>query len=88
MQMYVLLTFRCHKHSEICLKSIIEIIRTIYAEVKLIESIPLPEHIEVMYEPLEELSTCIYFQKSIDQFTSDDIKVIIIIIIILILSIH
>lgn len=58
-----------------CLKSISEIIRMLYDEVKLLESNKLFEHIECMYEPLEDLSTCIYFQKDIDEFTSDDIKV-------------
>lgn len=37
--------------------------------------VSIPEHIEAMYEPLEELSTCIYFQKNINEFSSDDIKV-------------
>lgn len=66
---------RCQKHVEICLKAIIEIIRTIYAEVKILESISLPEHVDVLYEPLEDISTCIYFQKTAEEFTSDDIKV-------------
>lgn len=52
-----------------------EIIRILYDEVKRLELILLPNHIESMYEPLEELTTCIYFQRNIDEFTSDDIKV-------------
>lgn len=58
-----------------CLELISEIIQNIYGEVKLLESIALPEHIELMYEPLEDLSSSVYFQKNISEFTSDDIKV-------------
>lgn len=58
-----------------CLESIIELIQLIYADVKEIERIRLPEHIERNYQPLEELNDCIYFQKNINDLSSDDLKV-------------
>lgn len=58
-----------------CLESIIKIIRLIYNEVLLMERIRLADHIELKYQPLEELDDCVYFQRNIDEFTVDDIKV-------------
>lgn len=52
-----------------------EIVRILYDEVKRLESILLPNHVESLYEPLEELTTCIYFQRSIEELSCDDIKV-------------
>lgn len=42
---------------------------------KLLESIKLPDDIECIYEPLEDLETCIYFQNNINTYTDEDLKV-------------
>lgn len=63
---------RLHDHNEIFFKSFKEIIHILYAEVKILESISLPDYVEIMYESLEELPDCIYSEKN----TIDHLKVI------------
>lgn len=49
---------RLYGRSQIYLKSITEIIRIIYAQVRTLESHSLPDIAEILYEPLEELPAC------------------------------
>lgn len=53
----------------------IKLIQLIYNEVQSLERLPLPEHVEAKYQPLEDLSECIYFQRNVADFGADDIKV-------------
>lgn len=53
----------------------IEIIRIVYAEVKLLELISIPEHMESVYDPLDELSNCIHFQENNVILSNDTFKV-------------
>lgn len=39
------------------------------------ERIRLPEQIESKYQPMEDLSDCVYFQRNAAEYTADDIKV-------------
>lgn len=58
-----------------CLESTIKIIRLIYDEVLSLERIRFAKHIESKYQPLEDLSDCVYFQRNVAEFNVDDIKV-------------
>ncbi|XP_031639004.1 uncharacterized protein LOC116351090 isoform X2 [Contarinia nasturtii] len=62
-----------YKKGQICLNTIIDLLHILYAEVKMLESIQLPDYTEMLYDPLEELSDCIYFQNS-ELFSSDHLK--------------
>lgn len=56
---------RYSKQGQICVNMIVDVIRILYTEIKVLEAIHLPDYIEMIYEPLEdELSDCIYFQNS------------------------
>lgn len=43
----------------------------------MLDSIKLPEHIEIEYQPLEDLSSCVYFQENTETVTKEHLKVLI-----------
>lgn len=57
------------------MKAITEVIQITYDEVKKLELISIPIHIENIYEPLGKLSDCTMFQNDVETLTSDHIKV-------------
>lgn len=58
-----------------CLNIIIEVNSLIYNEIKYLETINLPSHVENYYESLQELNGCVYFQNELTEATASDIKV-------------
>ncbi|XP_055323176.1 uncharacterized protein LOC129578502 isoform X2 [Sitodiplosis mosellana] len=68
------LSSRLHDRSQIYLKSITEIIRILYAQIRILESVSLPDIVEIMYEPLEELPVRMKFPENIEVFTTDHLK--------------
>lgn len=77
----LIIYFCCHNFSnddemlKNCIKNVIEIIKLIYEDTKYLERIKLPTDVEEMYQPLEDLSNCEYFQKNLDDSSTQDIKV-------------
>lgn len=58
-----------------CVRSMLNIVRIIYDDVKRLEAIELPPKIEELYEPLGDMNDCIYFQRDVHDFGNADIKV-------------
>lgn len=59
-----------------CNINLIDIIKRIYEDTKYLERTKLPTQVEEIYQPLEDLSNCEYFQKKIEDFSAQDVKVI------------
>lgn len=66
---------RLHDRSQIFVKSITEIIRILYAQVRTLESHSLPDMAEILYEPLEELPVCMN-PNGREVLTTDHLKVV------------
>lgn len=63
------------KLAQNCIHSIIEISKIIFEVAKSLEESMLPPRIASLYEPLDDLDGCSYFERNIEEFSTKDIKV-------------
>lgn len=58
-----------------CIQSIVDISKLIFTVTKTLEATTLPPHIAELYQPLDDLEGCTYFERDINEFTTNDFKV-------------
>lgn len=58
-----------------CIQSIVDISKLIFTVTKTLEATTLPPHIAELYQPLDDLEGCTYFERDINGFTTNDFKV-------------